>query len=852
MDPIPRIVGFPSLRQSSLTVSKQTHNTCYAHVIARCMRRILYTFYDIRSETILEEYYDEDNMDIRKYFEYIGMEMEDIDVLRQHPSRAIYNYYEHFSALVYLYFYNLAIRMNIVVFKDTNSGLNGGSVCKIFFRTCERWKLDDYDDDYGYFISILKAEKYKDEYLLRAVYAFIFAAGEDPHLEIACFKSNFFSSLKSEEKMIKRTRDKLTELDIDTEKTGLNTPMRLSRMVIKLCDYTLKHGYTCPFSCRSVEAGTEDAMLIVGRREPDVEDPTILYKIKNSWGSQCVGDAGFMDIRSGYVKLDDLSNKNCGLIVGLPTKLQQPNARIRHTMDNIVYGHIRIEKFNARIYKLFVEEETGVKETSVEEETGVEETGRVDGEVAVHPDILYRKTVPGFVNLTPLRQPSESVSNQTNGTCYAHVIARLMRRVLYTFYNIHSKTSKEWLYHEDNLNTNAMFRLINKERADPDSYYDYYEYFSAFVYLYFFNLAIEINIIFGNKKSGLDKGSITRILFSICGDWIRGGYDRFIFTMKAAGYKHEKLLIAVYDFLCATATDPHLELEWWLKPNSEDINEYITEGAQNKLTQLNIDFELTTPVTPDVLTRMIIRLCDYAVEHGYTCPYYYKERGASGHVVLIVDRREQYVEGRTIISYKIKNSYGSQCVIDLGSFMNIKDSYLQLEDIYDRNCGLIVVLPKKIKQPNEIICDTMNDIVYGDIENFNERIRVLFDEEKRRVEEEKRRVEEEKRRVEEEKERLVDGEVAVQVEEPRSVRPSSRSPGRKPRSPGRKSRSPGRKSRSPKRKSRSPRRKTRSLSKKSRSPVRKTRSLKTRSLGGKNTLKKLRAHKKYYTVRKRK
>jgi hypothetical protein len=173
--------------------------------------------------------------------------------------------------------------------------------------------------------------------------------------------------------------------------------------------------------------------------------------------------------------------------------------------------------------------------------------------------------------------------------------------------------------------------------------------------------------------------------------------------------------------------------------------------------------------------------------------------------------------------------------------MNIKDNYLQLEDIYDKNCGLIVVLPKKTNQPNEIICDTMNDIVYGDIENFNERIRELFAEEKRRVEEEK--------------ERLVDGE----VEEPRSVRPSSRSPdiktrstGRKPRSPARKSRSPGRKSRSPRRKTRSLSKKSRSLSKKSRSPVRKTRSLRTRSLGGKNTLKKLRAHKKYYTVRKRK
>jgi hypothetical protein len=166
------------------------------------MRRLLYTFYDIPSETSIEEYYDEDNMDIGKYFDYIGIEMEDINMLHEHPSRAIYNYYEHFSAIVYLYFYNLAIRINIAVFKDTNSGLNGGSVCKIFFRMGERWVLDNYDDDYDYFISILKAEKYKDEYLLRAVYAFISATGEDPHLQIECFKNNFFDDVLLEDSSI--------------------------------------------------------------------------------------------------------------------------------------------------------------------------------------------------------------------------------------------------------------------------------------------------------------------------------------------------------------------------------------------------------------------------------------------------------------------------------------------------------------------------------------------------------------------------------------------------------------------------------------------------------------------------
>jgi hypothetical protein len=209
------------------------------------------------------------------------------------------------------------------------------------------------------------------------------------------------------------------------------------------------------------------------------------------------------------------------------------------------------------------------------------------------------------------------------------------------------------------------------------------------------------------------------------------------------------------------------------------------------------------------------------------------------------------VDDKTI--YKIKNSWGSECVGDVG-FMNIKSNSLQLEDIYDGNCGLVVVLPKKIKQPNEIICDTMNDIVYGRSSSieFNKRISELFDKEERVAEEERiaEAKEEEKRRVDGERaeKRRVDGERVVQVEEPRSAR------GRSPTRPS--SRSPGRKSRSPSRKSRSPSRKSRSPSRKSRSPSRKSRSLRSRSLGGKrggkNTLKKSRFHKKYYTVRKEK
>jgi len=373
MDPIPRIVGFPSLRQSSLTVSNQTYETCYAHVIARCMRRLLYTFYDIPSETSIEEYYDEDNMDIEKYFEYSGMEMEDINVLHERPSRAIYNYYEHFSALVYLYFYNLAIRTNIVVFKDKNDGLNGGTVCKILFRICEEWIRGGYDR----FISIMKAERYDHEYLLIAVYDFIYATNEDPHLEFQCFKSNFLNDVKTVRRMIEYTHDKLTKLDIVIE-----TP-RLSRMVRQLCDYALEHGYTCPFFCKD-DTDLGHGVLIVGRES--VDDKTI-YKIKNSWGSECVGDVGFMNIKSNSLQLEDIYDGNCGLVVVLPKKIKQPNEIICDTMNDIVYGRSSSIEFNKRISELFDKEERVAEEERIaeakEEETRRAEKRRVAEEERV-------------------------------------------------------------------------------------------------------------------------------------------------------------------------------------------------------------------------------------------------------------------------------------------------------------------------------------------------------------------------------------------------------------------------------------------------------------------------------------
>ena len=360
-----------TLRQSSLAVSNQTYGTCYAHVIARFMRRLLYTFYDIPSETILEEYYDEDNMNIGKYFEYSGMLMEDINVLHERPSRAIYNYYEHFSAVVYLYFYNLAIKINIAVFNDTNGGMNGGSVSKILFRICEWW-IKDYD----HFISILQAEGYEHEYLLIAVYDFIYATGEDPHLEIQCFKSNFLDDVKTVRHMIEYTRNKLTKLDIVIE-----TP-RLGPMVRQLCDYAVEHGYTCPFVCKH-DTDLGHVVLIVGR---EIVDDKTIYKIKNSWGAECVGDVGFMNIKSNFLQLEDIYDGNCGLVVVLPKKIKQPNARIRHTMNDIVYGRSSSIEFNASIFELFEEEERVAEEERIaeaEEEEEEEEKRRVEKERVV-------------------------------------------------------------------------------------------------------------------------------------------------------------------------------------------------------------------------------------------------------------------------------------------------------------------------------------------------------------------------------------------------------------------------------------------------------------------------------------
>ena len=364
------------LREPSESVSKQKHNTCYAHVIARCMRRVIYTFYDIPSETRIEDYYDEDNMNIDKYFEYSGMEMEDVNVAHNPGPRPEYNY-EHFSALVYLYFYNLAIDINIVIFKDTNGGLNGGSVYNILFRIFKYWRKST-SFSYDNFISTLKAERYKREYLLRAVYGFISATFKDPHIRFECFKNNFFTDRSSIVKMIKKAHKKLNQLGVEFELTTPVNPVDLTLMLIKLCDYALDNGYTSFLFCQNVQADMGHVVLIVGRREPDVENPTISYKIKNSWGSQCIANVDKMHIRNSYVQIQDLYDENCGLIVVLPKKIKQPNERISNIMNDIVYGRLRIETFNQQISKLFDQEERVVQRE--EEERREEERRRIEEE----------------------------------------------------------------------------------------------------------------------------------------------------------------------------------------------------------------------------------------------------------------------------------------------------------------------------------------------------------------------------------------------------------------------------------------------------------------------------------------
>jgi hypothetical protein len=313
-------------KQPSYSVSEQTTGTCYAHVIARIMRRLLYTFYQIPSETRIRDFYHQGNMNVSKYF---------VISKQRHYANI---YYEHFSALVYLYFFELAININRGFIAPGGEN-DGGSVYEVLFNM---WPYDV--GNYRTFLSIIKAEEYHDEPFLRAVHAFIYAAYEDPEFELQIFRDYSTKKYVINTLDMKLADDQL--LEFDTDKDSLSS-MTYHEKIVMLCDYALENGYMCMFLCINVETGRGHVVIIV---EKIVEERTgsISYKIKNSWGSECVDDVEFMNIRNGWVKLDDLSNKNCGLIFPLPT-IVEPCKDKCQLMHSIVYGEIDIGDFKTQM-----------------------------------------------------------------------------------------------------------------------------------------------------------------------------------------------------------------------------------------------------------------------------------------------------------------------------------------------------------------------------------------------------------------------------------------------------------------------------------------------------------------------
>ena len=377
----------------------------------------------------------------------------------------------------------------------------------------------------------------------------------------------------------------------------------------------------------------------------------------------------------------------------------------------------------------------------------------------INPYILYMETEPesvkGIVSFPPLRQPSDSISKQTHGTCYAHVIARLMRRLIYTFYNIHSKTSKEWLYHEDNLNLEKIIEASHMEGEDPTAYYDYYEYFSAIVYLYFFKLAIHTNIKMHLPKDidGLNGGNTNQILLMICQTELVD-YDSFLIILIATNvsvklsnlerFRREPLLRAVYFFIYTANHDPQLVIEHF-RSNSfkyaKDMR-YMLEYTVAKMRKVGV---LVKPiktmdikkieVVKDTLTDSVMQLCNYALDHGYTCPYNCKMNDVSGHtnghVVLIVGREPVEKKRKKYDIYNVKNSWGYECM-DVG-FMHITDDKVTTTSIkLDDKCVISTFLPTQLRHPEDTVCDMMRDIVTGHMEMSEIETRLSLKEESMR------------------------------------------------------------------------------------------------------------------------
>jgi hypothetical protein len=85
-----------------------------------------------------------------------------------------------------------------------------------------------------------------------------------------------------------------------------------------------------------------------------------------------------MHIRNNYVKIQDLDDTGCQLIVVLPKKIKQSNERIRDMMNDIVYGRISSIEFD-----WYDEQERLIEEERLAEEKRLaeaEEKRRVEKE----------------------------------------------------------------------------------------------------------------------------------------------------------------------------------------------------------------------------------------------------------------------------------------------------------------------------------------------------------------------------------------------------------------------------------------------------------------------------------------
>jgi len=330
MESVSTIVRSQWFRQPSSSISRQTGDTCYAHVIARLMRRLIYTFYDIDTDTTRNDFYIETNVNI----EYI---------MRNY---SLGNYNECFAAFVYLYFFNLAIKLNDKLLdeerrmkeeysdsgdsdQEDNSGGDLFEILPIIIQFNELKKED--------VISILGAGAYEGHPLMEALLRFISQINTDTTdeiLKIESFRHCFFQYMRNYTEMRAKTLEKLISImSKDTDDVELATKrikqesskQSLKERIIQLCDYGLSHGYYSTYGCAEEEAAIGHVVLIVHKEDE-------CYKIKNS--SDFIHN---MHITDGCLshKLFKTLGDNCGIMAVLPTVLHHPDSRVRDRMRDI-------------------------------------------------------------------------------------------------------------------------------------------------------------------------------------------------------------------------------------------------------------------------------------------------------------------------------------------------------------------------------------------------------------------------------------------------------------------------------------------------------------------------------------